>query len=418
MLKGFYEKAAMLQRLAWRSLWRQKRRTIISLASIGLGLGFVIYIVAACEGVYHQVVSDALKMQTGHLTLEHPHYRETPALELYLCGVPELRQRLQNMAGVIWSKPLIQGQGVAKSGVAAVGIILMGVDPILERDLSPLSRFLTAGRYLQDGDKNGVVLGSHLARQLQVTPGRKLVLSTNNTQGELVEELVRVDGVFQTGSEEMDFYLVQTTLPLARRLFGLPPGSATQVGVLLRQVEDQPKVLQTLRGLVKGPAVAVRPWQEVYPELAAHIRMDRAVNWIFQGLLLVIILFTIFNTLLMSVLERKREFAVLLALGTPPRFLQAQVFLEIVFLGLLACALGLALGGSVAAAVQAWGVDVKFLMQRPVNFSGIAVATRVYSRVTLPLLLWTTGLVLAATLLLSFIPIRRINRISLAETLR
>lgn len=418
MLKGSYEKAVMLRRLAWRSLWRQKRRTIISLASIGLGLSFVIFIVALCEGLYHQVVRDALKMQTGHLTLEHPDYREAPSLELYIPGAPELQQRLREVPGVVWSKPLIQGQGVAKSGVAAVGIVLMGVDPVLERDLSPLSRSLIAGRYLRDRDDGGVVLGSHLARQLQVSPGRKLVLSTNNAQGELVEELVRVEGVFQTGSEEMDSYLVQTTLPLARRLFGLPPGSVTQLGVLLRQVEDQPKVLQTLRELVKGRTMAVRPWQEIYPDLAAHIRMDRSVNWIFQGLLLAIILLTIFNTLLMSVLERKREFAVLLALGTSPRFLQAQVFLEIVFLGLLACALGLALGGSVAAAVQAWGWDVKFLLRGPVNFSGIAVATRVYARVTLPLLLWTTGLVLGSTLLLAFIPLRRINRISLAETLR
>jgi ABC-type lipoprotein release transport system permease subunit len=418
MPKRFCDKAVLLRRLAWRSLWRQKRRTIISLASIGLGLSFVIYIVAVCEGVLHQVVSDALKMQTGHLTLEHPDYRESPSLALYIPGAPEFQRRLREVPGVVWSKPLIQGQGVAKSGMAAVGIAVMGVDPALERLSSPLPRFLTAGRYLKKGDKNGVVLGSTLARQLQVSPGRKLVLSTNNAQGELVEELVRVEGVFQTGSQELDSYLVQTTLPLARRLFGLPPGSATQVGILLRQVEDQPQVLRVLRGLVKGRPIAVRPWQEVYPDLAAHIRMDRAVNWIFQGLLLVIILFTIFNTLLRSVLERRREFAVLLALGTPPRFLQAQVFLEILFLGLLACALGLALGGSVAAAVQAWGCDVKFLLRGPVNFSGIAVATRVYARVTLPLLLWTTGLVLGGTLLLAVIPLRRINRISLAETLR
>jgi ABC-type lipoprotein release transport system permease subunit len=418
MRKGFLEQASMLRRLAWRSLWRQRRRTLISLASIGLGLSFVIYLIAMCEGVYHQVVNDALRMQTGHLTLEHPGYREAPGIELYVRGVPELRQHLKSLAGITWSKPLIQGQGVAKSGVAAVGISLMGVDPAVEQDLSPLSRSLVAGRYLSDQDDNRVVVGSHLARQLQVIPGKKLVLSTNNIKGELVEELVRVVGVFQTGSDEIDGHLVQTSLTLARRLFGLPSDSATQVGVFLRQLGDQSQVLQDLQRLMQGQNVAVRPWQEVLPELAAHVRMDRSINWIFQGLLLVIILFTIFNTLLMSVLERQREFAVLLALGTPPRFLKTQIFLEAIFLTLLACALGLGLGGSVAGAIQVWGQDISFLLPEQTNFSGIAMATRVYARVTLPLLLWTTGLVFVGTLLFAVISLRRINRISLAETLR
>lgn len=407
----------MLRRLAWRSLWRQRRRTLLSVTSIGLGLSFAIFLIATCEGIYHQVVQDALKMQTGHLTLEHPGYREAPALELYIRGVSELQQRLKGIAGVIWSKPLIQGQGVAKSGAASVGIAVMGVAPNLEKNLSPLPRFLVSGRYLSEGDDVGVVVGGHLARQLQVTPGRKLVLSTNNTKGELVEELVQVRGIFQTGSEEIDAYMVQTTLALARRLFGLPPDGATQVGVFLRQMEDQPQVLQELRNVVQGQPIAVRPWQEVHPELDAHIRMDRSVNWIFQGLLLVLILFSIFNTLLMSVLERQREFAVLLALGTSPRLLKAQVFLETFFLTLMACLLGLALGGGVTGAIQTWGWDVSFLLGQ-INFSGIAVATRVHARVTLPLLLWTSGLILSATLLLSFIAIRRLNRISLAETLR
>ena len=118
--------------------------------------------------------------------------------------------------------------------------------------------------------------------------------------------------------------------------------------------------------MVAEQDIAVLPWQEVIPEIASYIKLDKGSNLIFQAILIFLILFTIFNTILMSVLEREREFAVLLALGTKPVQLRLQILMESAYLGLIGCALGLLVGGLAAWAAQVWGIDLRSLLGRGV----------------------------------------------------
>ena len=148
------------------------------------------------------------------------------------------------------------------------------------------------------------------------------------------------------------------------------------------------------------------------------MRLDRAANRVFQGLLLLIILFTILNTLLMSTLEREKEFAVLLALGTNPVLLKTQLLLETVFLGLLGCAVGAVLGGGLAKALQVWGLDLTPFFAGGGTYSGVVVSTRIYARLTFSLFLGILAIFQGATTLLGFLPWRRVSRIQLVEQLR
>jgi len=164
--------------------------------------------------------------------------------------------------------------------------------------------------------------------------------------------------------------------------------------------------------------IAVLPWQKVVPEIASYIKLDKGSNLIFQAILVFLILFTIFNTILMSVLEREREFAVLLALGTKPDQIRLQILMESFYLGLIGCALGLLLGGLAAWIVQVWGIDLRSFLEEGFTISGFAVSTKMHARVTPGLLFGTTGLVLGATLILSLIPMRRATRLSIVDQLR
>jgi ABC-type antimicrobial peptide transport system permease subunit len=146
--------------------------------------------------------------------------------------------------------------------------------------------------------------------------------------------------------------------------------------------------------------------------------LDKGSNLIFQAILVFLILFTIFNTILMSVLEREREFAVLLALGTKPIQLRLQILMESVYLGLIGCVLGLLVGGLAAWAAQVWGIDLRSLLEEGFTISGFAVSAKMHARVTIGLLLGTAGLVFGATLILSLIPMRRATRFSIVDQLR
>jgi ABC-type lipoprotein release transport system permease subunit len=294
----------------------------------------------------------------------------------------------------------------------------MGVEPAVEAETSPLARRMVTGDYLGPDDDARIVIGALLAERLDLDVGKKVVVATNDASGDLVEALFRVAGVFRTGAEEVDGYVTQVPIGAARALFGLGPEEVTQIGLVLHDPDDQATVLAAARRTLAGTGLAARPWQEVLPELAAFIRLDRASDWTFQGLLITIVLFTIFNTLLMSVLERRREFAVLLAIGTTPRQLAGQVLVESVLLALLGVAAGLAFGGAVAGWVQVYGLDLRLFLEEGMTISGLAVSDRLYARVTVRVLATLGGLVLGATLVLALAPMRRAARLEVAEALR
>jgi putative ABC transport system ATP-binding protein len=156
----------------------------------------------------------------------------------------------------------------------------------------------------------------------------------------------------------------------------------------------------------------------VMPDVATYIKMDKGSNLIFQGILIFLILFTIFNTLSMSVLERQREFAMLMAVGTTPGRLRLQVLVETIFLGLIGCFFGLLLGGITVLYGHLYGINLSGIMGESVNISGFALSSRMYTKVSLDIFLGSTITVFAATLLLGLIPVRRATRISIVDTLR
>lgn len=417
----------MIARLAWRSIWRHRRRTLITLVSIALGLAINLFFISLAEGVYAKMTDDAVRQYAGHITLEHPLYREAPAVDLFITIPPDLRYRVLDFPDrVERTKLLIQGQGVARTGRNAVGVAILGVEPDVEKLASPLADRISRGSYLEEGDGPLVVVGSALADQLKLDVGKKLVLSSNDAQGNLVEELCRVKGIFNTGTDELDSYLVQAPIEFTRKLYGLPDGSATQMGLILEDPRDQRRVLSAVReifqqggeGLPSSKEVAALPWQEILPDLAAYIQLDGLSNKVFQGLLLAIILFTIFNTLLMSVLERRREFAVLMALGTPPGQIRRQVLLESIYIGLIGCLAGGGLGGLIGYYFQQHGLDMSSLMEDGYNISGFAVDAKLHAMITPGMLLTGIGIVFGATVLLSLIPMRRSTQVSLSDVLR
>jgi ABC-type lipoprotein release transport system permease subunit len=408
----------MVARLAWRSLWRHRRRTIITVASIGFGLALFVFSVSLAAGMYARLIDDAVRMQAGHVTVEHADYRDAPAVDLRVRDAGALAGRIAALPGVEGTKRLVLGQGVARSGTGAAGVAVMGVEPAVEARASPLARRLVAGRYLAPDDGARVVVGAALAERLDLAEGKKLVITTNDASGALVEALFRVAGVFRTGAEEVDGYLVQAPLDAVQRLYGLGADEVTQLGVVLADADRQRAVARRVAALVDDPRLAVRPWQEELPELAAFIRIDRTSDYIFHSLLLALVLFTIFNTLLMSVLEREREFAVLLAIGTSPAELRRQVLLESAFIGALGCTVGLVLGGAVAGLVQVYGLDLTRFYREGLTISGLAVSTTLHARVTARALALLGGAVFLATLLLGVWPMRRAGRVAIADVLR
>lgn len=352
----------MILNLAWRNLWRRKRRTAITMASVAIGVGLCLFFTGISDGMYGRTISAAVRMGSGHLVIEHPDYRADPALENSVPIHPELVKAVTDQPAVEGYSIRISGPGIISSSYGTVGGGFDAVDPELDESVSLIARNIETGRYLQ-GDRD-IVVGTDLARKLKVDLGSKVVVMTQDRDRQTVQELFRVVGIFHTRAAMMDGFYFQVPLEQARAMLGFESGEATQLGIYLHDQDAMGSVkaaIESSDALAASGAVVV-PWQQVLKDLADYMKVDNAFNYIFQVLLFLVILAGVLNTILMSVMERTYEFGVLLSIGMSRWRLMAMVVIEGALLGIL---------GTVAGALLGLAEN-ELLSRHPIRLGGVS----------------------------------------------
>jgi len=409
----------LITKIGWRSIWRNKRRTLISLFSIIIGTGIPIFFVCIAWGFYAGLIDDVARLMSGHITYEHVEYRNSPSNDLWVDDIKKINKTLNNNAEVLSTKQIVNLQGVAHTAKGSVGISLMGIEPEKEITISFLPETVIEGNYLSKEDGRWVVVGDQLAENLNISVGKKFVFTTSDIKGELVEELFRVKGVFKTGSKEIDGHFVQSDIEIARKIAGLGSDDVSQLGIIVKNPDTHESLIKDLqKSLAKNNGVFLS-WQKIMPDVATTIRMDRTAISSFMIMLVVIVLFTMFSTILMSTLERKREFASLLAIGTQQKELKIQIFIETIFFGLIACPLGSLLGIGFAKWVEGYDMmNVVGGKSEDMSVGGFGMDTIITPLFSAPLILQISIFFFLAVQLLSILPIYLISRISITDELR
>ena len=409
----------LITKIGWRSIWRNKRRTLISLFSIIIGTGIPIFFVCIAWGFYAGLIDDVARLMSGHITYEHVEYRNSPSNDLWVDDIQKINKTLNNNAEVLSTKQLVNLQGVAHTAKGSVGISLMGIEPEKEITISFLPETVIEGNYLSKEDGRWVVVGDQLAENLNISVGKKFVFTTSDIKGDLVEELFRVKGIFKTGSKEIDGHFVQSDIEIARKIAGLGSDDVSQLGIIVKNPDTHENFLQDLqKSLAKKNGVFLS-WQKIMPDVATTIRMDRTAISSFMIMLVVIVLFTMFSTILMSTLERKREFASLLAIGTQQKELKIQIFIETIFFGLIACPLGALLVIGFAKWVEGYDMmNVVGGKSEDMSVGGFGMDTIITPLFSAPLILQISIFFFLALQLLSILPIYLISRISITDELR
>ena len=409
----------LITKIGWRSIWRNKRRTLISLFSIIIGTGIPIFFVCIAWGFYAGLINDVSRLMSGHITYEHVKYRNSPSNDLWVDDIQKINETLNSNAEVLSTKQIINLQGVAHTAKGSVGISLMGIEPEKEITISFLPETFIEGNYLSKEDGRWVVVGDQLAKNLNISVGKKFVFTTSDIKGELVEELFRVKGVFKTGSKEIDGHFVQSDIEIARKIAGLGSDDVSQLGIIVKNPDTHESLIKDLqKSLAKNNGVFLS-WQKIMPDVATTIRMDRTAISSFMIMLVVIVLFTMFSTILMSTLERKREFASLLAIGTQQKELKIQIFIETIFFGLIACPLGSLLGIGFAKWVEGYDMmNVVGGKTGDMSVGGFGMDTIITPLFSAPLILQISIFFFLAVQLLSILPIYLISHIAITDELR
>lgn len=413
-------------RLAWRSFLRYRRRSLISGAAIALGLAMMLVFVGVAEDAHERMIDIGVHLGSGHVVIQGRGYQEDQTLAHVVADPAAVEAAARALPGVRGVAARVRGAGLATAGASSSAVVVAGVDPAVEPRVSSIDapRRRVAGDYLRRsadlpfaGEPPDAYLGVTLARKLGVEPGDRLVVTVSpRGSGEPKASALRVRGLFRTGVDELDGYLLEMPLDQAQALYDLG-GAVTQVAVLLDDTDDAAGAAARL-GRALPDSLEVLPWQQALRELHEAVVLDDASLYLIMAVVFVIVAIGIFNTVLMSVIERTRELGVLAALGTSAGRLFAGVVAEAAVLGVVAAAVGLAVGLALHAWLASHGLDVAALYGGDLQFSGIAFEGRVYSALTPRLVLQWTVIVIALVVASALYPAWRACRLEPVEAMR
>lgn len=399
--------------IAWRNLWRHPRRTLLTALTVALGLALLLIFLGLGDGGHYQMIESAVRLGSGHVVVQKRGYQKLGGVDMTL--VSEEQQAAESWAKSMKESFPIQSivrrtfaSGLASSSNGATGVQIIGIQPRLELQASHFHRKLIRGKFLEFDDDDRVVVGEGVARKLSLNAGEKMVLMAQGAHSsEIQSRLVRVGGILRTGLEDFDQLLV--LMPLSTSQSFLMLGAEVhQIAVVM----DNERASEDLVAAGKGQLsrLEVLSWGEILPELKDFIQYDDAGSYVFNLVIFVLVAFTVMNTLLMSVLERDREFALLDALGLTPGQRFVMVMWEAVYIASLSVLAGVVLGYGVHLYLAIRGLPMNLFYSGGVSVAGVTFDPVIYSYLSANRIVGSIALVFAVTLLLAFIPARRAAR--------
>jgi putative ABC transport system permease protein len=356
-------------RLAVRNVARNRRRSLITLSAVLLGVTAVLVARGITDGFLRLMVEDVVLGRTGALQIHPAGYLasvEALPLEPSLPYDEALLSRIQAVPGVAGVSGRLVFSGLVSNGVSQTTFLGRGLDPARERQAVPRFGFevRAGGRVLAPGDHAHALLGSELARSFQVVPsglseegkGSRVTLAASSPRGRANSLDVSVEGLTESSLPFENKRVVAVPLKLAQELLGME-GRVTELAVAVEELGELEQVAEGLRAAL-GPAYEVHTWQELQPFVRDIIRRQKFILAVISSILFVIILTGIINTMLMSVFERVREIGTLLAVGVRRRQVLGLFLLEAAVLGLGGGVGGVGLGGAVVGALGRWGIPI------------------------------------------------------------
>jgi ABC-type lipoprotein release transport system permease subunit len=344
--------------MAWRNIWRRKRRTFITCFSVSFGLLYAVLSTGFGDWGYTKLIDDSASMGYGHVTFEPVDYNVAPSLDKRIPNTKELRERVQGVKGVSVAIERIMGQAMLASASKSVGGMFFAIDPAQEsKEYNLFIKKMVEGELFTGTDGRGVVVGVKLAEKLGLRIGKKLIYTFTDVNGEIVSEIARVTGMFKTGSDQADGAIVLLPIDRVRNILGYAQDEATLVAVIIKDQRRAAGMAEKLDSLF-GDGMDVLPFTETQKDVTSMIFMDKSMNYLFQIFLGLLVSAGILNTILMAVLERTREFGIMMAIGMSPKKLFQLVLTESFWIGLVGLIMGIVISAPIYYYFSTTGLDL------------------------------------------------------------
>lgn len=360
-----------LARMAWRNLWRNRRRTVLTLVSIAFGGFIAVLFTAIQDRAFADFIDAAARLGGGHVRLQHPEYLDTPTMTRTVQDTRRLRALATRDEDVEKCVDRITGNLMAASAHDSFSAMFIAYDPAEEdEDTLAFVDGLVAGRLFDRPDERGIILGKTLAHNLGVGLGKKVVYTLTDREGEIVSAMGRVAGIIELGAPSADAGLCLLPVDTARSVLGYAPDEATTVSVFLSDSRRSAEVAERLRAEL-GEGVAALTWDQAQPDIAAFVAMKVGASRVMTLVIALLVAAGIFNTLFVSVMERLRELGILLALGSTPGHVFRLVMWESFWLALSGLVIGAAVTAGPYLYLHANGLDLSRMTGGQTEIGGV-----------------------------------------------
>jgi len=343
-------------KMAWRNLWRNPRRSILTMGALSFSSFFLIFMFSWQHGSYDAMIDASVRNISGHLQILNKEYRKNPSIRRVV-KTPERFSELLNDDLIDAYTYRAEAFVLLSSNTRTYGALVTGVVPEREAQMSNVLKVLRKGNYLDMKYPNQVVIGSILAQNLKVDIGDDLVLLGQAKDGSSAAAIVSVGGIAESGQAEIDRNLLQMPLSVFDELFCMQ-GAVHRIVINTRDLDSVELLKAKLKSNVEEDDLLVQSWDELIPGIKQSIELDLISGYFFYGFLLLIVTFSIMNTFLMSVMERTHEFGIMRCVGMTPHRIVFLVLLEAFMLALTSVIIGSLLGIVVSLWTQHVGIKI------------------------------------------------------------
>lgn len=345
-------------RLAWRNIWRNKRRSLITMASVMFAVLLAITMKAMITGVWGKMVDDVVSLSSGYIRVHKAGYWNERTIDNAMTDDEHLLNFVSSPIGISDWSPRLETFSLASTQEKTKGVLIQGIDVVRENRATGLAQKVVSGSYLKQTDQS-VIIAEGLASQLKLNVNDTLILLGQGYHGNLAAGKFPIIGIVHLGVVDLNRSMVWMPMETCR-MYLSADGLLTSVSLMLRDKESMDEISLELQSVARDQGFEVLTWKEMMPELDQMVEGDSAAHFLVIWVLYIVISFGIFGTLLMLLNERNHEFGILLAIGMKKRIMSFITALEIIIMGML----GALAGGLLALPI------LLYLHVHPIRFSG------------------------------------------------
>ncbi len=402
--------------LAWRNVWKNRRRTVLTLLTVMVGCAMIIFMKAAQKGAFSQMIEDAVTSNNGHIQIHEKGFWENMSIDYAFIPTVRITEKLSTTPAIAAYTMRVQTGGLVSSGSTTEGAVIQAVDPDRERTVTALhTRILPGGRYLRSNDRTNIVMGDGMAENLGVRVGDTISMISQGFDGSVAAANLTVVGLFRTGNPEYDNYLIIMPLSQAMETFTMM-GYVNSIVIRLRDGLTMEKTRDELQRAIGAAGIEIMGWDELMPDMVQFIDMKHAGTYIFEFILFTIAAFGVMNTIQMSVYERIREFGIMMAIGTRPAQIRLMVQAESFLIALLGVFLGSALGSALALYFTVYPFDYSSLADQ-MSVWGVTM-TQFPARLEASNVVSTSAVMMVVSIVFTIGPARNASRLRPVEAIR